>query len=568
MARLLIAWIAALATGAALTALPREVRGRLRRLIALVTRSPARVIAISFLVSFAISAIWAANNGLPLPLIHDEHSRVLQAKTFLEGRLTNPTPAMADHFETFHVLQRPTYTSKYPPADAAMFALGGLLTDHLIVGSWLAIAFGCAAIAWMLAGFVPLRWALFGGLVTAFHSAVLGWSESFMGGGVAMAGGALVVGGAIRTARKPGAWNAILMAIGMALLANSRPWEGLVLTILVVGALTVRIALRPPASWKTIVTRAILPLVIVGGATLAWMGWYDFVVTGHTLRLPYVAYQKTHSRMGLFAWSSRNPDASRTLPPEMLEHQEWELGLWQHYQTLRGALRVSRFHFFFYAKEAVRLVRTTRPPTSWRPIVRAFQYVLVLPLLALPWVIRRRRIGALAAAGIVLFLAGELVAVSFDDQYVAPAVALAAIVFTACFRVLRTIRFRAIPIGRVVANTTLVGMLLMIPAATIWPPRYGATLRRYMKERNAVAARLERMPGKDLVIVHYRPDHDFHIDVVYNGPDLGRAPVIWARDLGAKRNRELVEFEKDRLAWLYEPDETPPRLTPIPPVKR
>jgi hypothetical protein len=72
--------------------------------------------------------------------------------------------------------------------------------------------------------------------------------------------------------------------------------------------------------------------------------------------------------------------------------------------------------------------------------------------------------------------------------------------------------------------------------------------------RPRLIADLQRQGGRHLVIVRYTPTHDIHEEWVNNDADIDGSPVVWARDMGEEKNRELLDYYKDRHVWLLEPD--------------
>ena len=81
-------------------------------------------------------------------------------------------------------------------------------------------------------------------------------------------------------------------------------------------------------------------------------------------------------------------------------------------------------------------------------------------------------------------------------------------------------------------------------------------------DRARILEYLEHQPGEHVVIVRYGANHDFILDEwVYNNADIDGSKVIWARDMGSQ-NAELLKYFGTRHAWLVEPDNTPPRLSP------
>jgi len=65
-----------------------------------------------------------------------------------------------------------------------------------------------------------------------------------------------------------------------------------------------------------------------------------------------------------------------------------------------------------------------------------------------------------------------------------------------------------------------------------------------------------------LVIVHYLPHHDVRNEWVYNSADIDHSTVVWARDMGPKKNLELIDYFLHRKVWIVEPDKSPPDLLP------
>ena len=133
---------------------------------------------------------------VPRPAIQDEFSYLLASDTFASGRLANPTPAFAEHFETLQELIRPAVRIE---VSAALGSGDGgsaqKLTGEPWVGVWLSMGVLCAVLCWALQGWLPAVWALAGTLIAVLHIGIVSyWTESYWGGTCAAIGGALLIG--------------------------------------------------------------------------------------------------------------------------------------------------------------------------------------------------------------------------------------------------------------------------------------------------------------------------------------------------------------------------------------
>ncbi len=221
---------------------------------------------------------------IPEPRVDDEFSYLLAGDTFAHGRLTNPTHPMWVHFETFHEIMKPTYASMYPPGNGLVLAAGQVVAHQPFVGVWLSMGAMCASICWMLQAWLPSEWALLGGLLALMRFGIFSyWADSYWGGAVAATGGAMVLGALPRIIRSERVRDALVMGLGLAILANSRPYEGLVFSLPVAIALLIWLSKKRGLELWATVRRVVLPLSIVLSLAISAMAYYFWRVTGSAL---------------------------------------------------------------------------------------------------------------------------------------------------------------------------------------------------------------------------------------------------------------------------------------------
>ena len=275
---------------------------------------------------------------IPDPAVDDEFSYLLAADTFAHGRLANPTHPMWVHFEALQIIHQPTYASKYPPAQGAILALGQVVAGHPFWGVWLSAGLMCAAICWGLQGWFEPEWALLGGFLAVTHLAVFSyWGNSYWGGAMAATGGALAFGALPRLKQAARTRDALLLGFGLIILANSRPYEGLLFSVPIVGALilwSVRAGQVPRAM---VIRRVIAPLlgVLLLGALAT--GYYFWRVTGSPFRMPYQVFQNTYDPAPYFVWQSAKqlPRVPQQYDPGL--GMQKQLAQFRSMQTVSGA---------------------------------------------------------------------------------------------------------------------------------------------------------------------------------------------------------------------------------------
>jgi hypothetical protein len=478
-----------------------------------------------------VALLWAM--PVPLPRIHDEFSYLLQADTFLHGRLTNPPHPMSLFLDTFHVLFRPTYQSMYPPAQGTVLALGQLL-GHPWIGVLLSMAAMCAAMTWMLQGWLPPNWALIGGVIVLLRIHLFSyWSESYWGGAAAATGGALVLGAYRRITHRQQPRDAVLMGIGIGLLANSRPLEGFIFCIPIVTAFFIWLFSKRRPAPGIAGRRVLLPLAAVLAVTAVFMGYYNWRVTENTFVFPRALYQHERLNLPVFMWEAPQP-------PLHYSNPQFE----RFYNVIERKLYLSSWTRLSWEKVI----------DWWRFFMGSF---LWLPMLALPWVIGDCR----TRLPLVQFLwcaLGLLAVRYFFPHYAAPLATAFLILLIQAMRHLRRWEFRCRPIG--IFLTRLVMVLLLVRATQLTTEAYRHPTVRWNVYRARVMNQLEATPGKHLVIVRYTTDHVVDNEWVYNRAEIDDSKIVWAREIPGQDMAPLLDYFRDREVWLLEADRRIPQL--------
>ena len=490
---------------------------------------------------------WA---GVPAPAVHDEFAYLLAADTFAAGRVTNRPHPMWTFFESFHIIVQPTYTAKYPPGQGLALALGQAVFGRPWAGVLLSVAAMVAATSWMLAGWLPAGWTRLGGILMAFQYGVCSyWMNSYWGGAVAAFGGALLLGAyrrltsASSSARYP--LHALLLALAMGMLANSRPWEGLVLSLPLGSIFLYWVLHAEAARRRERLRRALLPFALTLGAAIAATSWYCWRVTGDPLRLPYSVHEEQYSMLPLLPWQQARPEPSYRHAEIRRFHTEWE--------PAHQAEGLPRNRPLWLAQWPGKLDLFTRTIVS--PTLMALG-VAFYGLLA--WLVWRRREFRIPAFLLLCCHAGVVLQRVIELHYLAPAVPLCLLLQLGVLRLLHAARYRGRRLGQAVAAAGI-----LAAAVVLWNSWRAHTAEdEFGVARRDLVRMLEAVPGRHVVMVRYSPRHDVNKEWVYNRADIDGARIVWARWQG-DRNSDLFAYFRGRSFWLLEPDTAPGKLAPL-----
>ena len=497
---------------------------------------------------------------IPLPFVPDDFSFLLAAETFAHGRLTNPTPAMWTHFESIHITMLPTYMSMYFPGQGLVLAAGKVLLGNPWFGLLIMSALMCAAICWMLQAWLPPSWALLGGILAILRLGLFSyWINTYhAAGSIGALGGALVLGALPRLMKTARFRYGLLIAVGIVMVAFTRPYEGLLLCLpvaVVLGRWALFAKNRPAPA--VLIRRAAFPMVLIVAAG-AWMGYYDYRAFGSPLTLPYTVNRAQYAMAPYFVWQSQRPEPAYRHPVMRTFYYEAELKFFNNIHSLSG---------FF--------------PNTLLKMYLVLQFfaggALLSPLIMARRVFLDRRVRFLVV-GVLVLTAGMFIQIFVISHYLAPFTAAFYALGLQAMRHLRLWKPEGRPVGLAMLRLTVAVCFLAVGlrmyagplhiALQEWPPShwnfvwYGPD--HFGTERARVESGLEQLPGKQLVIVRYTSKHELLDEWVYNAADIDASKVVWAREMSPADNLQLIQYYRDRKVWLVEMDTLPATISPYP----
>jgi len=486
-----------------------------------------------------------AHHPVPIPDVYDEFSHLLEADTLRHFRLANPPHPLSQFFETFFVLEDPTYSSIYPLGQGLALALGWTLFGLPWAGVLLASAAFCAVCYWMLRAWTSPAWSLAGGTLAVIEFGPLcAWTNSYWGGTLAAAAGCLVFGALPRLRASGRARDAVILGAGLGLHLLIRQFESIFLLLAVILFLLPSLRVQ----WKLVALAALvaLPAVLL---TLI----QNKAVTRNWMTTPEMLSQYQYGVPA--ALTFQNPAVPhREMTPQQAMDYKMQLSFHQGPETigsyfLRLEYRVRFYRFFFL-------------PALY---IAAAAFLAKIREIRFAWV----------AFTLAIFALGTNFFPAFQTHYIAAVTGLFILACITGLQEIARLRIRGTPAGQEAALLILVlcgaQFLFWYGVHAFEDSEFSTVARSYETwnfinhqnptRRSLVAEELDRMPGPLLVFVRYLPQHIFQDEWVYNRASIDDSRIVWARDLGAEQNEKLLRYYPNRRALLLEPDMRPPQLS-------
>ena len=492
----------------------------------------------------AIVLTFAWGSWREIPVIHDEASYLFQAKLFASGHWVAPSPPVPEFFEQWHVFVVPHYASKYPPGHALLMVPGiwlGLpgMMPVLLSAAAAALVFSIARritnatiafwtwVWWISTPFVLWILASYFSQSTSIFVWMLGWYAllRWRDGGPREERWLLLVAGCV-------AW-----------LAFTRPLTAVAYTI-PVGLYVLR------RTWMTKRFASLGRAMALGSAMLLVIPLWSAITVGSVRETPYALYSRMYFPWDAPGFGLDSTPPMRALPPDMALMTR--LGAPVHREYVAAALPKA------LAERAYNVaLNVWGPPRVVLSLLAALGLTLMSAELAFG-------LASLLALLLCYLWFGH--GASWTVYYTETQPVLAMCVALGMWRLLnlRVPKTEGAPRVRsprpLVAGISLVVALLCVQFVRLMVIASHNNLVRLQDYQRNFTSAIARIPDpKSVVFVRYGPEHNPHLSLVYNEPDLADAPRWIVYDRGPD-NVRLLRAAPGRAAYLY--DETIHQIHP------
>lgn len=270
------------------------------------------------------------------PAYHDEFSYVLQARTFLAGRLAWPAMTVQpDLFHQVHVLNRPTTASRYFPWSGLWMA-PFVAVGYPYFGHWLAGAIACVFFHRCLYRMLGLRWAVIGGALIALSPGLASFSNLLLAHHPTMMALSLFLWAFLRLMEDHRVTDATIAGVALSLAMLGRPMTAAgfalpfgvwLLAALIrqqfgrrqLAATTAPTAIA--ATWSPMQTVAGIGIpILLGFVVLTIM---NHAITGSWMKSAYQFYTDTWTPRHRFGFDNANIDPALPESKVLKAYDDW-----------------------------------------------------------------------------------------------------------------------------------------------------------------------------------------------------------------------------------------------------
>jgi hypothetical protein len=324
------------------------------------------------------------------------------------------------------------------------------------------------------------------------------------------------------------------------ILANSRPWEGAVMSAPLVAVFLYWVFRSKHRTFGWRMSRVLLPWLLVMVSAAAALSYYCWRITGDSLLLPHSLNRKIYATAPIFIWERELPKPKYNHPAMDPLYTEWDhqfqesnqfhlLSNWPRIM-LRRAQAFSDF-YFPAACSLILLIAFGGQKHRW----------LLLTVLS-------------------AFLVGSCLQRYFAVHYGAPAIGLVIMIPVILLAQIAKPRSDGDPAGFLAAVTFMALLFVVLVGRNLMGIGHP---NQFARNRQRIQAQMESTPGKHLIMVRYSPNHAVHEEWVYNAAEIDKAKVVWARAMADSQNEQLFDYFRNRQVWLLEPDSIVLNLTRV-----